>query len=91
MLLIGTEQGAKLDHLMDLLTVERIFVENFDPTARKPFCNDYLSTLTLCRTFDQSLKSDIRTAVKVIIALKGLSFFSSAAGKSSVSSACFFE
>ena len=85
-LLIGTKQGAKLNHLMNTLPIELIFAEKVDPTARKPFCDDYAVTLTLCRTFDQSVKSDIPVAVKAIIALRGLSFFSSVAKKSSV---CF--
>ena len=84
-LLIGTEQGAKLNHLMNTLPIECIFAEKVDPTARKPFCDDYSATLALCRTFDQSLKRDIPVAVKAIIALRGLSFFKGVAKKSSVS------
>jgi len=90
-LLIGTEQGSKFKYLMNTLPIKNIFAEKVDPT-NKPFNNDYLTSLTLCRTFDQAvLKKYIEFTVKVIIALQGLSFFSQISEGSSVSSGFISE
>ena len=75
-LLIGTEQGTKLDDLMNTLTIENIFVENNHPPVNDPLDCNYLTTLTLYRNFDETImRSQIVNAVKTIIWLRRLHFF----------------
>lgn len=83
-LLIGTHQGHGLEALMmNLGTVENIFVENVD-RRNGANLNDYVAALRIRRTFDKGLpemKELVEQTVKMVFQLKCLpahrSFFKS--------------
>lgn len=76
MLLIGTnKQGANVQKLMKKLEIRDIFAEGIDP-SNKPFVNDYLSVLSLCKNYNPLfLESYILLAVESVIMLERIAFF----------------
>lgn len=76
MFLIGTEQGAALENLMNTLSISDIFAENFDFTD-KPTRSDYLTALRLTHgAFELArLKFLVKNAVEVLVELRKFAFF----------------
>ena len=52
--LIGTEQGAQLRNLMQKIPKQELFRPDTDP-SNKPFVNDYLAMLNMCRTYNSDV------------------------------------
>ena len=75
MMLIGTEQGTQLRHLMKRFSMRDIFTERDDP-ANRTFSGDYISVLRLSRTFDPAfMKSNVVPVIEAIILLQRAGFF----------------
>ena len=79
--LIGTEQGAQLQNLMQKMPKQDLFRADSNP-SNEPFVNDYLATLSMCRTYNSDVGDFIQSFVgSMITALRSIGFFEKARSK----------